>query len=127
MRLRTLLVAGALALGLMAAGSASASANIMWCVGDPPVQVASTTGTQFVVNVQLYTSSPSTKKLLGQFTEAVTTTADGSGGTLVTVVVTGPAGKYVTVVASVNRGKGTVSAQGSGSGEIVVLLDVPIA
>ena len=127
MRLRTLLVAGALALCLMAAGSASASANIMWCVGDPPVQVASTTGTQFVVNVQLYSSSPSARQLLQQFTETVTTGDDGSGGTLVTVQVTGPAGRYVTVVASVNRGRGPLSAESSGSGEIVVLLDVPIA
>ena len=41
--------------------------------------------------------------------------------------VIGPAGQYVTVVASVSRGKGTLSAQNSGSGEVVVLLDVPIA
>jgi hypothetical protein len=125
MRLKTVLAGVTVACGLTAASTAGATANIMWCVGDPPAQVSSASGTQFNVNTQIY--STVAHQHLSQYLETVTTTPDGSGGTLVTVDVEGPAGQYFTVVASVHKGKGTISAQSSGTGEVFVVLDVPIA
>jgi hypothetical protein len=125
MRLRTWLIGGAMAGVLMAAAPASASANIMWCVGDPPSQIVSATGTRFVVNTSVYASS-SHLHLATQYTVATTAAPDGRGGTLVTVEVRSPAGQYLTVVSSVQRSNGSVTGRGSGSGDIVVVLDVPI-
>jgi len=124
MRFKTVLAGVTVACGLTLASTGGASANIMWCVGDPPAQVSSASGTQFNVNTQIFSSVA--HQHLSQYPETVTTAPDGSGGTLVTVDVQGPA-QYFTVVASVHKGKGTISAQSSGSGEVLVVLDVPIA
>ena len=124
MKFKTVLAGGAIACGLLAASPAVASANVMWCVGDPPVQMSSPSGTNFTVNTQVYTSD-SKQHLSQQLTEEVTSTPDGSGGTLVRVEVFVPAGQNVTVVASVNKYK--VSGQASGVGDVVVTLDVPVA
>ena len=124
MKFKTVLTGVAVACGLLAASPAGASANVMWCVGDPPVQMSSPSGTNFTVNTQVYTSD--SKQHLSQLlTEEVTSTPDGSGGTLVRVEVFVPAGQNVTVVASVNKYK--VSSQASGVGDVVVMLDVPLA
>ena len=124
MKFKTVLAGGAVACGLLAASPAGASANVMWCVGDPPLQMSSPSGTNFTVNTQFYTSG-SKQHLSQQLTEHVTSAPDGRGGTLVTVEVFAPAGRSVTVVASVNKYK--VSNQASGVGDVVVTLDVPVA
>ena len=124
MKVKTVLAGVAVACGLTAASTAGASANIMWCVGDPPLQMSSPAGTNFTVNTQFFTTD-SKQHLSQQLTEKVTSTPDGHGGTLVTVEVFGPAGQNVTVVASVNKFK--VSAQASGAGDVIVQLDVPVA
>ena len=124
MKLKTVLAGGAVACGLLAASPAAASANVMWCVGDPPVQMSSPSGTNFTVNTQVYTSDAK-QHLSQQMTEEVTSSPDGSGGTLVRVEIFVPAGQNVTVVASVNKYK--VSSQASGAGDVVVTLDVPVA
>ncbi len=124
MKLKTVLAGGAAACGLLAASPAGASANIMWCVGDPPEQMSSPSGTNFTVNTQVYTTN-SRQHLSQQITEEVTSAPDGSGGTLVTVTVFGPRGQNLSVIASVY--KYGVSAQASGSGDVVVTLDVPVA
>ena len=126
MKLRALVVAGAVACGLVVAAPAGASANIMWCTGDPPVQVLTPTGTRFVVNTYVYADAPHTG-LHGQTQVSVTTAPDGAGGTLVTVHAYPPPGQYVTVVAAVQRGQGTLSTQASGRNHLILVIDVPIA
>lgn len=124
MKLKRVLVGAVAACGLSVASAGSAAANVMWCVGDPPVQMSSASGTNFTVNTQVYTTN--SKQHLGQqIAEQVTSTPDGSGGTLVTIQVFAPAGQSITVVASVNKYK--VSGQSSGTGGATVQLDVPVA
>ena len=124
MKLRTAVVGAAAACGLTVMSAGGAAAIVMWCVGDPPVQMSSASGTNFTVNTQIYTTD-SKQHLSQQLTEEVTSTPDGHGGTLVTVEVFAPAGQNVSVVASVNKLK--VSAQASGAGDVIVQLDVPVA
>ena len=124
MRLKTLLAGGGLACGLTVATAVGASANIMWCVGDPPVQISTASGTNFTVGAQIFTTGAK-QHLSQQVTEVVTSAPDGHGGTLVTVEIKGPAGQAMTIVASVNKYK--VSGQASGIGDVVVTLDVPTA
>jgi hypothetical protein len=124
MRLKTLFASGAVACGLTVATAAGASANIMWCVGDPPVQMTSTSGTNFTVGTQIFTTG-SKQHLSQHVTEVVTSRPDGHGGTLVTVDIKGPAGQQMSVVASVQKFK--VSGQASGTGDVSVTLDVPVA
>jgi len=123
-KVKTVLAGGAVACGMLAASPAGASANVMWCVGDPPVQMSSPACTNFTVNTQVYTSDAK-QHLSQQITEEVTSAPDGTGGTLVTVQVYGPAGQNMTVVASVNKYK--VSGQASGVGGATVTLDIPVA
>jgi len=123
-KFRTMLAGGAVACGLMVASTAGASANVMWCVGDPPVQMSSPAGTNFTVSTQIYTTGD--KQHLSQLVdEIVTSSPDGHGGTLVTVEIQGPSGQPMTVIASVNKFK--VSGKASGTGDVVVTLDVPVA
>ena len=124
MKLKTVLASAAVACGLTVASAGGAAANVMWCVGDPPLQLSSAGGTNFTVNTQFYTTD-SKQHLSQQLTEEVTSAPDGHGGTLVTVEVFGPAGQSVTVVASLNKYK--LSAQASGKGDVIVQLDVPVA
>lgn len=124
MRLRTVLAGAAVAGGLSIAAPAAASANVMWCVGDPPVQMSSPSGTNFTVSTQIYTSG-NKQHLSQQINEDVISAPDGHGGTLVTIDIVGPTGAPMTVVASVNRYK--VSGQASGTGEVTVTVDVPVA
>ena len=124
MKLKTVLAGAAVACGLTVVSAGGAAANIMWCVGDPPLQMSSPSGTNFTVNTQFYTTD-SKQHLSQELTEEVTTAPDGHGGTLVTVEVFAPAGQNLTVVASVNKYK--VSAQASGAGDVIVRLDVPVA
>jgi hypothetical protein len=124
MKVQSVLAGGAVACGLAVALPVVASANVMWCVGDPPVQMSSADGTNFTVSTQIFTTG--NKQHLSQLVdERVTSAPDGHGGTLVTVEIVGPAGTPMTVVASVNKVK--VSNQASGTGDVIVTLDVPIA
>ena len=124
MKLRTAVVGAAAACGLTLMSAGGAAANVMWCVGDPPVQMSSASGTNFTVNTQYYTTN-SKQHLSQQLTEQVTSVSDGHGGTLVTVEVFGPAGQSITVVASVNKYK--ITGQSTGAGDVIVQLDVPVA
>ena len=124
MRLKTLLAAGALAAGFMAAAPVGASANIVWCAGDPPSQVVSAGGTRFVVNTLVYVSGPKLH-LASQYT-VETEAAPEAGGTVVVVTVRAPEGPLLLVVSSVQRSTARVTAQASGHGVITVVLHVPI-
>jgi hypothetical protein len=125
MRFRTLVVAGALAAGLMAAAPSSASANILWCAGDPPVQVLTPGGHYIVVNNYLYVS-PAYRHLASKVTADGYAIPDGALGTLVTVHVHVPPGLgHLFVVSAQQHYKVTASGDGDGGTEITLTLDVP--
>jgi hypothetical protein len=125
MRLRTLVVAGALVAGLMAAAPISASANILWCVGDPPVQIVTPGGHYLVVNNYLYVS-PGYRHLASKVTADGYAIPDGALGTLVTVHVHVPPGlSHLFVVSAQQHYKVTTSGDGEGGAEITLTLDVP--
>ena len=125
MRLRTLVVAGALAAGLMAAAPSSASANILWCVGDPPVQVVTPGGHYVVINNYLYVA-PVYRHLAGNVTADGYAIPDGALGTLVTVHVNVPRGlSHLFVVSAQQHFRVTTSGDGEGGTQITLTLDVP--
>jgi hypothetical protein len=122
-------VAGVGVAGAMLVGSAlSASANIAWCIEDPPVQVQTPTGTYLVVNTSVSVPTHDAKYLAEVVVDAVTS-ADGAGGTLITV--------YVSVPATINVARVTASVQKfqvysasttvTGGSSATIVLDVPAA
>ena len=124
MKVKRLLAGAVVACGMLVASPAVASANIMWCVGDPPVQMKSPSGTNFTVTTQIFTSGDRLR--LSQLVEeVVVSTPDGHGGTLVTVEILGPADQAMMVVASVYKYK--VANVAAGVGVVRVTLDVPVA
>lgn len=121
-------VLGVVAAGGMVLGFAGpASANIAWCMEDPPVQVATATGSNLTVNTMVSVARTEVHSLRA----VQTTTAnapDGRGGTLITVQVALPAGiSTATVTSSVNRYQVTASATGHGGSTVTLYLDVPAA
>ncbi len=126
MKLRSLVVAAALAAGLVAAAPGSASANILWCAGDPPVQVVTPGGTSLVVNNYLYVSSADERALARDATADGYAIPDGSLGTLVVITVHVPRGlTHLIAVSAQQRYKLATSAEGQGDSEITLTLDVP--
>ena len=112
---------------MLVAGAVTASANIAWCVDDPPVQVQTPTGTNLVVNTSVSVVSKEARYLNGVDVVAVTA-PDGAGGTLITVTVTVPATIGTAhVTASVNKFKVRASATVAGGDSTTLVLDVPAA
>lgn len=127
MRVRSVVSALAVALGLMTLGQMGASANIVWCMADPKVQVNTASGANLSVNTQVYLA-PAAPHLLSQVTEDTITAPDGNGGTLITLEVAIPKGAdQAKIVASVNRYNVTAVGYGSGGSTVTVYLDVPAA
>jgi hypothetical protein len=119
-------VAGVVAAGAMVVGgAASAAANIVWCLDDPPTQVQTSSGTNLTVNTTIIAPKDESA-LTSQVVITATTAPDGAGGTLIKVDVALPAGMTtVNVLAQVKRYH--VSAMGSGTGgtDVILYLDVP--
>ena len=116
-------VAGAMTAGAMLlAGGGGASANMAWCVTDPPIQVVTPGGHNLLVNNQVYLP-PNAMHLKHQITDDAKAEPDGKGGTLITVYVHVPA--HSRVVSSDNRYR--VTTQRDGSELITLYLDVPIS
>lgn len=119
-------VVGTLASGLMlVAGQATASANVVWCLSDPPIVVVTPGGHNITVNNMVYLP-PVHRHVSRQIMDDASAAPDGHGGTLVTVHVRIPAGvSQAHVVSSEYRYR--VSTEGGGEGgEVVTLyLDVP--
>jgi hypothetical protein len=127
MRLRTILPAVMIAGALSFAGGASAYANVMWCVFDPPIQVVTPAGMNLTVNNMIYVPRSELHRA-AHFPVSATAVSNGHGGTLITVhvqVASGVASAHV--VSAVNRFD--VSSAGGGEGGTVVTttLDVPAA
>ena len=112
---------GLLAGVMLMATSVAASANLVWCMSDPPVQVVTPGGHSLTVNNQVYLSAAA-RHLLNNVTDTASAAADGRGGTLVTVHVFVPGAAHV--VSSVNRYG--ISTAKDGSTVVTLTLDVPI-
>src|SRR5579864_4952316 len=125
--MRTRFVVGTLAAGLMlVAGAAPASANVAWCVSDPPIELVTPGVHNIAVNNTVYLP-PMYLHLMSQVSEGASARSDGHGGTLVTVNVRIPSGiSQAHIVSSENRFQ--VSSQAGAEGGLVVTLylDVPI-
>jgi hypothetical protein len=120
MKGRSVAFGGLLAGVMLVAGSAVASANMAWCVSDPPIQVVTPGGHNLTINNQVYLP-PNAKHLKGQITDDATAKPDGKGGTLITVHVHVPA--HAHVVSSENRYR--LSDQRDGDTVVILYLDVP--
>ncbi len=120
-------VAGVLVAGAMVVGGAgSASANLVWCVSDPPVQVQTPDGANLMVNVLVTVPQHQAKYVVDVATHWITE-PDQSGGTLIRLDVAVPRTISVArIVASVNRYKvGTASATVPGGEATTLYLVVP--
>ena len=126
MRKRAVVV-GALAAGLLVAGGqGAASANVVWCLYDPPIQVVTPGGHNLSINNMVYLS-PVDRHLASRITDNASATSDGKGGTLITVHVAIPKGAHGASVVSNNFRYEITDTNGApGGGTIVTLqLDVP--
>ena len=123
---RILPAAAVIAAALSFAGVAPASAMVLWCESDPPVQVITPGGTTLTVNNQIYVPRYD-MHLSTHFPASATAMSDGHGGSLITVRVQVAFGvSFAHVVSSENRFQ--VASPGDGTGGMVVttFLDVPI-
>jgi hypothetical protein len=121
-------VSGVVTAGAMlVAGAVSASANIAWCIDDPPVQVETPAGANLTVNTGVSVVNKQARYLNDVVVVAVTE-PDGSGGTRITVTVTVPATiGTATVTAAVNKFKVSASTTVAGGDSATLVLDVPAA
>ncbi len=121
-------VAGVVAAAAMVVGGAVvASANVIWCLEDPPVQVQTPTGTNLTVNVSVAVPQYQAK-YINDVLVTTLTAPDGAGGTLITVNVTVPATiSTANVGITVKKYKITDSATVPGGGTTTLHLDVPAA
>src|SRR5712691_3298576 len=121
-------MAGVLAsVAMVIGGAGTASANIAWCAGDPPVHVDTLTGTNLTVNTIVIVSQPEFKFLRDVHSDAVLT-PDGTGGTYITVNVHLPAGiSFAYVAAQVKRYQIGANAVGRGGTTVTLHLHVPVA
>ena len=122
MKARSVTFGALLACALMVAGQGVASANMAWCLSDPPIQVVTPGGHYLMVNNLVYLP-PSALHLKNQIYDDAVVAPDGRGGTLITVHVHVPASVNAHVVSSENRYQ--VSTQRDGVSTITLYLDVP--
>jgi hypothetical protein len=120
MKARSVVAAVLLGGALLAASGGAVSANIAWCLEDPPIQVVTPGGHTLTINNMVYLS-PYGSHLKGSITDDASAAPDGNGGTLVTVHVYVPTQAHV--VSTEYRYQ--VSAQKDGSSVITLYLDVP--
>src|SRR6266700_6619803 len=86
MRLSRILPAVMIAATLSLAGEVTASAHVVFCMYDPPIQVVTPGGHYLSVNNTIYLP-PNERHPAAHFAATATTSADGHGGTLITVHV----------------------------------------
>src|SRR5256885_12728566 len=90
MKARSFIVGGLLAGAMMMATSVGASANFVWCMSDPPIQVVTPGGHNLTVNNMVYLP-PYALHLKNSVTDSATVQPDGHGGAPGTVPADGPA------------------------------------
>jgi hypothetical protein len=126
---KRVVVVGVLAAGLLVAGGqGAASANVVWCLYDPPIQVVTPGGHNLSVNNMVYLS-PVDRHIASRITDDASAISDGKGGTLITVHVVIPQGAHGASVVSHNfRYRVTDTNGAPGGGTVLTLqLDVPIS
>ena len=124
---KRVVVLGALAAGLLVlGGQGAASANVMWCLSDPPIQVVTPGGHYLSVNNMVYLS-PIDRHIASQITDGATAAADGRGGTLITVHMYIPSGAHGASVVSSNFRYEVTDMGGTRKGGVTLTLtlDVP--
>jgi hypothetical protein len=124
---RRVLLVGALAAGMFVlGGQGAASANVMWCMSDPPIPVVTPGGHNLMVNNMVYLSV--TDRHLAKFiTGDAQTARNERGGTRITVHVYIPAAVHGAFVVSSNF-RYQVQELGStpeGGRTLTFTLDVP--
>jgi hypothetical protein len=125
MKSRSVLVGAVAAVGLLVSGAASASANIEWCLADPPVQLSTAAGTNLTVNVSVAVPQGEVKYINDVKVDAVTQ-AYPSGGTLIAIDVTVPSTVSVAnVTATVKKYKVSTSASVPSGSTTTIYLVVP--
>jgi hypothetical protein len=118
--------AGALAAGLLVlGGQVAASANVVWCTFDPPVQVVTPGGSHLTVN-NMITMSLADKDLARLVTDDATAAPDGVGGTLITVHVNIPQGAHGANVVSANHRYKVTTTSSTPSGGVVLTLELDV-
>ncbi|HXN91158.1 MAG TPA: hypothetical protein VN906_06705 [Candidatus Sulfotelmatobacter sp.] len=122
MKAKSLMVALAAVVAMLLFGSGTASANVAWCIFDPPAHVVTPGGTHITVNntVWLPQSAADQKD---QVWDEASAQSDGSGGTLISVTVHLPDGVASHVVSTVHRFH--VSTEADGQTSVFLYLDVP--
>lgn len=127
MKARRVVLGVVAAAAMVVGGGVSASANIVWCMDDPPVQVQTPAGTNLTVGVTVAVPQHEAK-YISQVQTQTLTSSDGAGGTLITVIVTVPASIDVAKVSvTVQKFKVTDSATVAGGSTTTLQLDVPAA
>ena len=125
MRARRIATATVAAGFLALAAASPASANLAWCVYDPPVQVESPQGQNLTVNTFVY-FAPSARHVAWKVTSDATVEAGAPGWTTIIVNVYVPAGAGPVHVVAVNqRYKITEAQDGFGGDVMTFTLDVP--
>jgi len=126
MKAQRFALAATMAALLGLAAQVPASANLAWCVYDPPVQVESPEGQNLTVNTYVYYLSSSSRQVAWKVTSDATVASNAYGGTTITVNVYVPAGAgRVHVVAINQRYKVSEEQDGFGGSVMTFTLDVP--
>jgi len=126
MKLTRIVPAAVIAAAFSFAGAAPASAMVLWCESDPPIQVLTPGGTNLTVNNMIYVPIFD-MHVARQFLASATTVADGHGGTLITVQVQIARGVSMAhIVSSENRFQVASPGDGTGGTVVTTYLDVPI-
>lgn len=128
---KRVVLVGAMASALLVIGGAgAASANVVWCSSDPPIQVVTPGGQHLMVNNTIYVSvqDKSSVKLV---THDASTAPDGKGGTLITVHMYFPESFSDAYVVSSNfrfkvSDTGGTNSGGNGNHVVTLSLHVPI-
>lgn len=124
---KRVVVVGVLSAGLLVlGGQGAASANVTWCMSDPPIQVVTPGGNNLSVNNMVYLSAAD-MHIASQITGSATTAPDGRGGTLITVHINIPKGAHGASVVSSNFRYEVKDSDGTPNGGITLTLklDVP--
>jgi hypothetical protein len=124
---RRVVLVGTLAAGMLVlGGQGAATANVMWCMSDPPIALVTPGGHNITVNNMIYISVAD-RHLARLITHDASVAPDGRGGTLVTVHEHIPAAIHGAAVVSNNfryRVRDTSNTP-QGGYTLTLTLDVP--
>jgi hypothetical protein len=126
LKAKSVVVALAAVVAMLLFGSGTASANVAWCIFDPPVQVVTPGGATLTVNNTISIPA-SAQNLRAQVWDEASAqpSPDGGGGTLITVTVHLPAGVRANVTSSVDVFQ--ASDDQSGVTQVILHVEVPIS